>query len=208
MNCGPAIQFYPLGFWRAAVVVFNCNSAGNAGLKGKRAMKIFARLPLVAAFFMLSSAHVWAQSHGPGVPGFLRSDGTFSPIIVHSPRTPSGTWYKGVLKTNLTIDLTSDVPNGAVVTCTLSAGVFGADSWEESGTVQASVSGSTATCTPTVDYSWLLNDAADDQIGLSFSISASTGSGEGRNSEDPTLATIPVPVTGHTTSYTLSMLRL
>jgi hypothetical protein len=171
-------------------------------------MRTFASLPLVAALFMLSTAHVSAQSHGPGMLGFLRSDGTFSPVIAHSPRAPSGTWYKGVLKANMTIDLTSDVPNGAVVTCTLSAGVFGADSWEESGTVQASVSGSTATCTPTVDYSWLLNDAADDQIGLYFSISATTGSGEGRISSDPALATIPVPATGHTTSYTLSMLRL
>src|ERR1700730_12178875 len=129
----------------------------------------------------------------------------------------------GTLVFKFTITAKSPLAKNSVVAC--SGGVSVSDSSGFSSTEKASgiatlVSGTTYTCTSTINYSWLLTSAGTDKIDF-VSIHASTGYGyqvtatngtailvqpvPGRDSSPSSLAPISVPPNGATTTENISI---
>lgn len=163
-------------------------------------------VPLLAGLLVLATGSAPAQDTRSGVRGVLQSDGTFRPFVLHAT-TPltSGTDVKGTFTAALTITLVTSFPEGTTLQCTLSTTTTGIssdgveDEFIENATVNATVNGSTATCSPTIPYEWLLY-ATGDQVSVSYSITALNNTGVGRLSEG-TIATINVPAKGAVTRY-------
>lgn len=88
----------------------------------------------------------------------------------------SGSTFTGTLQLGFTIRLATPVPSGGTVLCSLTASVqdtstSGLDgSFTEIDTATATVSGSTATCTAKIPYSWYLVDAATDVVELGYTV--------------------------------------
>ena len=163
------------------------------------------------ACFALGGASASPFQRPAGMVGILSPDGTFRPMMQHGiADTTSASTVTGKLELSLSVDIQTKLPSKTVILCSLSASVEGisasgvADSIEETGEVPASVSGSTATCKPTIAYEWHLfanSSSAEvrDGITLSYQIVAVTADG-GRTST-VSFATIAVPANNKTTSF-------
>ena len=160
----------------------------------------------LAGLLVLTTGVAPAQDTRSGVPGVLRSDGSFRPFVLRAV-TPTGPGKDttGTFMGSFTVTLVTSFPEGTTIQCTLSALADGVsaggmiDDFDESATVTASVVGSTATCSPTIPYEWLLYGSGD-QVSVSYSITAITPGGIGRLSEG-SIVTIAVPANGATTRY-------
>ncbi len=114
----------------------------------------------------------------------------------------------GKIDLKLTITIVSTIATSIPIQCSLNASASGSgpggqlDSIEESDTVTATRSGSTAVCQLAIPYQWLLYGTGD-AVGLSYSINSLNGGSNGRYSS-VTFETIPVPKNGATTSYALT----
>jgi hypothetical protein len=125
---------------------------------------------------------------------------------------PVVTTFTGTLVFNFTITLKANITSTAKIQCTATASLLDASTANEiveQDTVLATRSGTTATCSPTINYSWNLGSGSTDKISLGWIISApseaSTSSAlPSRVSEQLNFASIPVPVTGTTTTETLT----
>jgi hypothetical protein len=150
---------------------------------------------------------------GRGIPGYLDArTGAFKPMV-QPPVESDQTAYTlaalspmtGKLVFNFTVNVASSLPSSAVITCLASAQLLemtslgvGANVQEEAGIV-AIRSGSKATCTVTMPYSWPLTTASHDKVTLGYNISAYSGETLLRMSYIA-LPSINVPTTGSTTS--------
>ena len=125
----------------------------------------------------------------------------------------------GTFVANFTIKLVTPVPSGYLVSCSLSATVGDENKSTytfnnqiyESATVKATVSGSTATCSVKLPYSWYLTNSATDTAELTYYLyivnsSATSSIGEARTSSQyvPGAGAIKIPANNATTTYTIA----
>jgi hypothetical protein len=141
--------------------------------------------------------------------------GIFTPVHEAPARLPEGeelpptTTYTGKIVVNFTLTITSAIPTTDTIACNVSADVVDATgSITDSLSTSATRSGSTATCSVTIPYSWNITTTADD-VYITYDISAppqplvSTSAFPRRYSGRP-VATITVPANGATTTYNLT----
>jgi len=128
--------------------------------------------------------------------------------VLCSPNVANAyTTYTGTLTLNITASVVSNISTSTDISCTFNASVSGpSDNAEEDDTVTATRSGSTATCTLVIPYSWHLYDAAHDSVGLSYTISG-FGNTNGRSTSNG-IGSIPIPANGANHSYSVSGVRL
>jgi hypothetical protein len=181
-------------------------------------MKTLAAVLGLMGLVTAGAAQAGPASPPNGVLGVLSSNGTFRPVLGAGhdgvPPPPPKT-FVGTLKLTLNITVDSSLPTGTGILCGLNAGVTGVsetgniDVIEDVGQKLAGGSGSTATCTVEVPYSWRLTayDGSDavspDQVSLSYTITA-IGTGQQGRTTLESFDTIAVPKNGKTTAYTLS----
>jgi len=129
----------------------------------------------------------------------------------------SGSTFTGTISLGFTIRLATPVPSGGSVLCSLTAAITdtsasGTDGvFSEIDTATATISGSTATCTAKIPYSWFLVDSSTDVIDLGYSvvmvgpstaITTAAGVSVRESSGDiPGAASIKVPATGSLTFF-------
>lgn len=120
----------------------------------------------------------------------------------------AATTVTGKLTLKLTVTIVSTIPTTIPIQCGFNASVSGSsssgqiDSIDESDTLAATRSGSTAVCQLAIPYQWILYGTGDT-VGLSYSITATDGSANGRYSS-VSFETIAVPKSGATTGYVLT----
>ena len=125
---------------------------------------------------------------------------------------PATTTFTGTLVFNFTITVKANISSTAKIQCTATASLLDSSTANEiieQDTVLATRSGSTATCSPTINYSWNLGSSSTDKISLGWIISApseaSTSSAlPSRVSEQLNFSSISVPANGATTTETLT----
>ena len=161
---------------------------------------------MLASILVLATASAPAQDTRSGVQGVLRSDGTFRPFIMR-PMTnlAAGTEVTGTLELKLTVTLVTALPEGATILCGLVASDTGessaglVDDFGETATVAATISGKTATCSPTIPYEWLIRGTGD-QFSASYTVTAVSGTGTGRTSQG-SIGLMSLPASGTTTRF-------
>jgi hypothetical protein len=182
--------------------------------------KIFAVLGLCAAV-VLAVPVSSQQAASPVVRGIYgRWDpgtGIFTPVRPEvtgnsddgTPAEPPLTTYTGKFVVNFTITITSAIPTTTTIACNASATVVDASGQlADSLSTSATRSGSTASCSVTIPYSWSISSASD-LVYVTYDISAppqplvSTSAFPRRYSSHP-ITTITVPATGSTTTYTIA----
>jgi hypothetical protein len=146
-----------------------------------------------------------------GVLGYLDpATGAFRPVTHSAPDSDTtaattGPSY-GKLVFNFTITIQSSIPTSSPITCTAIAETIETNTttyqektFMEDATVPATRSGSTATCSVPVPYSWNLSTPASDAMDLSFYVEAGSSASASRLSEQ-SLTTIKIPGNGATTT--------
>jgi len=157
-----------------------------------------------------------AQMPDNGILGYLDpKTGAFHPVSPASPAdeinaaTVSPTTGKFVF--SFTITVASSIPSSQSIVCeavtdvTEVSGVQSSIFDEEASTV-ASRSGSTATCTVTIPYSWLLATPASDTVTIRYVIGVGTTTSitsAATRSSNHNLPSIKVPANGATTTETI-----
>ena len=186
-----------------------------------RALNLFACSSLAFAFALPAIS----QSVIPAAPGRLPSTIPTSPIKrTVNDETAAATAaasapVTGTFVAKFTIKLATAVPSGDSVLCTLGAGLIDENHTtftvnneiEESKSMKATVSGSTATCTVSLPYSWYLSSPSTDTVSLNYQLSIVSSTavnelGVARTSYQyvPGAGSIKVPSSGTTTTYTIS----
>jgi len=176
-------------------------------------MKI-ARIIFVCVCLVGFTQLAWSQkpaSPQHGILGYLDPvTGTFKPLVQNPApseeaemEAPGPTTGKFVFSFTITISSTN--LSGDTISCQAEASAFDVTrSLDESASVKATVSGSTATCTVTIPYSWTLTTPTTDMVSLSYTIYATSSTGQPtRTSSQTPLATIKVPTSGATTTETI-----
>jgi hypothetical protein len=122
---------------------------------------------------------------------------------------PPLTTYTGKFVVNFTITISSAVPTGDTIACDVDVIVIdAAGDLTDDLSVAATRSGSTATCSVTLPYSWAVTSASDT-VYVAYDVSAppqplvSSSTFPRRYSAHP-IAKITVPATGATTTYTVT----
>jgi hypothetical protein len=155
-----------------------------------------------------------------GIPGLLDpGSGLFTPmgrpILTPEPQdnqdsveTPA-TVVSGKFVINLTITISSSIPTTETIACDAEALVFDSlsDIVDTAG-IAATRSGSTATCTVTIPYSWSLTSTTDSVL-ITYTISSppdpfSSSTALPRRFTNHAIAKITAPATGTTTTYNVS----
>jgi hypothetical protein len=176
-----------------------------------------SQIVFACVFFAGGIQPGWSQRPGDGptrrIAGYLDpGTGAFRPIFPKSgvnPRAePDVTPTTGKLVFDFNITVSSSFPAGEVISCSVIASVYdftnNVDIAESAGAA-ATVSGSKATCTVTIPYSWPLADPGSETVGLSYEILATPANGASLTRYSTrTLASIPVPATGATTTQTIN----
>lgn len=163
---------------------------------------------------------VWGQTARPtaatGVAGTLDAKTgiftAFLPSVAQDPTDASfaATTYHGKLVFNITITLATNIPTTTSVVCDTSARVLddpsgGGNFLTEGGGVIATRSGSTATCTIVIPYSWPLVTGSTDMMTLSYSVGTFgplATSTTTRNSSQG-IGTFKIPAPGVTSTFTV-----
>jgi hypothetical protein len=179
-------------------------------------MKI-SRIALVLACFIGLAQLAWGQKPGAkagsGIPGYLDPQtGAFRPLA-QTPATPeeedalaTTAPTTGTLVFPITVTIKPPLAAGNTITCvanaSVSEGTFPnpAVTYTEVGSATATGSGSPRTCTVTINYSWLLLTRTADKISLDIEVTAGTSITQPIRGHTRTLAPIPVPLSGTTTS--------
>lgn len=122
---------------------------------------------------------------------------------------PPVTVYTGKIVVNFTITITSAIPTTTAIACNVNAVVV--DSTGEltdSLATSATRSGSTATCSVTIPYSWSISSTSD-LVSIAYDVSAppqpnvASSPFPRRYSAHP-VATITIPANGATTTYAIA----
>lgn len=173
---------------------------------------------LLGVSLMAGTQTLWGQNV-TGTHGIRRYFDPQSKVLVALPvvdsadaEPPATTTVTGTLVFNFTVTVKANISSTAKIQCTATATVFDTSTTNqiiEQDTVLATRSGSTATCSPTIPYSWNLGSSSTDKVSLGWILSApseaSTSSAlPSRLSEQTTFASISVPANGSTTTETLT----
>lgn len=125
----------------------------------------------------------------------------------------------GTFVAKFTIKLATAVPSGSEVLCALNTSVVEDNTTTytvnneiyDTKTAKATVSGSTATCSISLPYSWYLSTPSSDTASLTYYLyiinsTATNQAGETRTSSQfvPGAGAIKIPANGSTTTYTIS----
>jgi hypothetical protein len=150
------------------------------------------------------------ESTQHGIPGYLDArTGTFKPLANLAPPEESEIEAlapsSGDFAVTFTISIKSTIPSTDTITCFFNASVFTDASLRtlnDSMTVAATRSGSTATCKLKMFYSWPLTSPTTDLVSLDYVVSAGgTASTPFPNRESSqSLSSIKVPAVGATTT--------
>ena len=179
-------------------------------------MKI-SRIILISAFLVGLAQPGWSQkpngAAGRGIPGYLDPQtGEFRPLAqreAQSDDIESTTPTTGKFVVSFTITISSSIPTSDTISCGVTATLFETSTFhtvEELASVAASRTGSTATCTVTLPYSWVLSNPSTDTVSLSYSIivPATTVSLPSRTSIQTINGSLKVPASGSTTNETVT----
>ncbi len=176
-------------------------------------------LLLLSACFLGMNVSAWAQNAVPvhGIRGYLDPRTRIFHSIpqleaADAAEPPATTTFTGSFVFNFTITVNSTIASTGVIGCVAGASLLDGTTnqiVEIAGTALTRGSGKTITCSVTVPYSWKLTTASTDKIRLSYSITSpvnfSTPAGEYPKREgSQSLGTIAVPVTGTTTTETVT----
>ena len=178
--------------------------------------KLLLALLLLGAFSMSAFAQQRNANGAPtrGIPGTFDPKTrlfTPTPAVVASDASPAAaaTIFGGKLVFNATITVASALPATDVITCSADADVVDTGAgivFVEEATYKATRTGTTATCTVTIPYSWSLVSASTDRMSLSFVIS---GTGTTATTALPSrlssqgLGSFAIPANGTTSTFTL-----
>lgn len=150
-----------------------------------------------------------------GILGYLDArTGAFKPVPLPSPddeqalAAASITPTTGKFVFNISVNIQSNLPANSVIICGAGANVADVTASfttiEEQAEVVATRSGSKATCTVTIPYSWPLVSPSQDMVGRSFTISATAQNVVVARQSIHSLAPIKTPANGATTTDTIS----
>ncbi len=123
--------------------------------------------------------HVSRNDHPAGVLGYLDPQtGAFRPVHRHAGKgrdglEPGTVTITGKFVFNFTITLDSAVPSGDAVGCAAGAQTYDETretDLDESGFAQATITGSTASCTVSLPYSWLMASPSEDTVRLNSDV--------------------------------------
>jgi len=168
----------------------------------------------------LSCQLSWGQEASPagarGALGYFDSaTGVFRPV---SPMEDfnfealAATAQPGTIVVNFTIAIKSAIPANYLITCGVSAvvtevSVAGVNLIEDDAAVAATRTGSTAKCTVTIPYSWVLSNPATARLSLNYSLTASKGTattGLLARSSLGSIVNTAVPASGSTMTQTVN----
>ena len=140
-----------------------------------------------------------------GVPGVLTPQGTFRPTAPMATTPADTTTYTGSYTATINISIVSDAahldPSTLVCTLTIMAlDVSGGSDYNETDTIPATVSGSTASCRPVIPYNWKFGTNDTVEVEINYSVYGTNSAGVGRTTS-ATGATVEasVPANGTTT---------
>lgn len=169
---------------------------------------------------ILSSHPSWSQEVSPastnGALGYFDySTGAFRPVHqmedFDSDSLAAISAQAGTITVNFTVTVKSAIPAGSPITCGVSANVTEASFTainiiSEAAAVAATRSGNTAKCTVTIPYNWTVLNPATAKLSLSYTLSASKAGTTGLliRSSNGSIASIPVPASGATTTQTVN----
>lgn len=176
---------------------------------------------LILALVPFGLGQLATQSSPQRTLGYYDSEtGAFQPI----PQTPDQeappvTPTTGTLTFKFTIAMKTPLPKNAVLICSAGAAVIETSysTTESAFGIATLSSGTTYACTATMHYSWLLNSPATDKVILSYKgqvlegiqVTATNGTATtvitGGRSSSQTTASIPVPISGASTTETISV---
>jgi hypothetical protein len=111
---------------------------------------------------------------------------------------------------NFKITIDSNIPTSDTISCGVQATLFETATqhvFDESAAVAATRSGSSATCTTTIPYSWLLTAPSQDMVTISFSLGVPAAANQPNlpnRASNQTIAIIAVPVNGVTTTENIA----
>jgi hypothetical protein len=193
----------------------------NKGGYMKISKRMFAYMGLAGCLCLVglvTSVGGQEPAAGHGIVGTLNPQtGTFKPLIKPTviedlevaPLATTPTTGKFVA--NFTISVKSTIPSADVIACTLEASVADITSGhiaEETASVAAVRSGSSATCSVTIPYSWILTSPTLDMVSLMYTISTPYGGTSATalpsRMSIQTISTGKVPTSGATTTITLT----
>lgn len=170
---------------------------------------------LVGLCLLVLSVTAWSQNLNrppvPGIPGYLDPrTGTFRPMPtvtdsedLAAPVTPT----TGKIVLTLTVTLVSTFPSTEAFSCGLNATTSDTSglTFIDSEQIAATKSGSTLTCTITLNYSWALTTPTVDRMIVDYTITGAVGTtGLPTRLAEHGVAVMTVPATGKTTPFTLS----
>jgi hypothetical protein len=150
----------------------------------------------------------------PGILGFLDpKTGAFrvlpNPDADDSDASPPAA-TTGKFVFSFTITVSSSISASAKIGCSATTTLIDVSTsnfFEEEAAVLATRSGSTATCTVTIPYSWNLKSASSDKVTLAYSIDApveaTATTALPMRLSSQTIGTIAVPAPGATTTETI-----
>jgi len=158
------------------------------------------------------------QGRAAGVLGYLDPQtGAFRPVPRHAsnevdvPDVTTTETGKFVFKFTITIE--SSIPSGFLVGCGASADTFDVgreSSYTESAGTPAAVTGSTATCTVTIPYSWPMSTPTMDSVNLSYDVviynpnATNSKAAVSRDSSHTINPSFAVPPIGQTTTVSVA----
>jgi hypothetical protein len=183
-------------------------------------MKV-SKIIIGVVVFALSSQLGWSQEARPSnahsALGILDSaTGAFRPgqmADFDSSSLAATNAQTGTIVVNFTITIRSAIPTTTPILCDLSASVTeisgsGVNLIEEDAAVAATRTGSTAKCTVTIPYSWVVLNPVTARLGLAYNlIAAKTTPGTTgllSRASSGIVALIPIPANGGTTTQTVN----
>jgi len=171
----------------------------------------------VCTCFMGMNTALWGQNAAAvhGIRGYLDPQtGVFHALpqpVQPDGEPPATSTFGGKLVFNFTITVSSTIASSLKIACAATASLEDITTLNfisETAEVTATRTGSTATCTVTIPYSWNLGSSTTDKVTLTYSIIApveATGSSvlPSRISSQ-SIGTISVPANGATTTETIT----
>jgi hypothetical protein len=180
----------------------------------------FAKITLACVCLLGLNQPVWSQKANEpanqGILGYLDpKTGAFRPVA-QSPdeefdTTELAPTNTGKFVFKFTITISSTNLGSDTISCTALASLIdnpiSSIFISETASVKATVSGSTASCTVNIPYSWTLKTGSTDTVSLSYVVSAvgpSASGGLPTRTSSQGIANIKVPANGSTTTETVA----
>lgn len=148
------------------------------------------------------------QAEAKGIPGYLdMRTGQFTAVIPRAAAPEATTvTANGTIKMNFTITLKSSLPDTAGVDCSGTVSVsdyLASYSYTDTKTSKGTRTGTTATCSVSIPYSWVLPDR-DQTISLNYVVGVTgltdNSSTKNRTASSYSQPSLPLPANGATTT--------